>query len=122
MILSGDDYGSSDYDVCLFRSILVIVQAAANENKASDLYASNEVKPFSAGSSDPYVTAGFNHSNLPITFVIGDGNSYTFGGENYVNQRLKEKTAYVLFVMYIVSEVKFAFSFSLMISCPDMIS
>ena len=105
--LSCDDYSNSDYDVCLFRSILVIVQAGTNGKKTSDLYASNEVKPFSAGSSDPYVTAGFKHSNLPTTFVIGDGNSYTFGGENYVNQPLKEKTTYILFVMYIESEVKF---------------
>ena len=93
--------------LCLFRSILVIVQAATNKKKTSDLYASNEVKPFSAGSSDPYVTAGFKHSNLPTTFVIGDGNSYTFGGENYINQPLKENTIYILFVMYIESEVKF---------------
>ena len=119
--LNCDDYSSSDYDVCLFRSILVIVQAAANKKKTSELYASNEVKPFSAGSSDPYVTAGFNHSNLPTTFVIGNGNSYTFGGENYVNQPLKEKTTYILFVMYIESEVKFAFRFSLVLSRYDIV-
>ena len=73
--------------------------------KNSDVYQSNQLKPFSAGSSDPYVTAGFSYDNLPQTFVIGDGRSYTLGNKNYINQPLTGNTAYILFVRFIETEV-----------------
>ena len=73
--------------------------------KNSDVYQSNQLKPFSADSSDPYVTAGFSYDNLPQTFVIGDGRSYTLGNKNYINQPLIGNTAYILFVRFIETEV-----------------
>ena len=95
-----------------FRSILIIIQAATASTKISDAYQPNQLKPFSADSSDPYVTAGFNYDNLPQTFVVGDGGTYTLGNKNYINQPLKANTPYILFVRFIETEVLFVFFIS----------
>ena len=81
----------------------------------SDTYQPNQLKPFSAGSSDPYVTAGFSYDNLPKTFVVGDGGTYKLDNTNYINQPLKANTPYILFVRFIETEVLFVIFISTML-------
>ena len=93
---------------------MIIVQASTSSKKNSDTYQHNQLKPFSADSSDPYVTAGFSYDNLPKTFVVGDGGTYTLDNTNYINQPLKANTPYILFVRFIETEVLFVFFISTM--------
>ena len=110
------NFDSNDNDVIFFfRSILIIVQASTSSKKNSDTYQHNQLKPFSADSSDPYVTAGFSYDNLPKTFVVGDGGTYTLDNTNYINQPLKANTPYILFVRFIETEVLFVFFISTML-------
>ena len=88
-----------------FRSILIIVQATTSSKKNSGTYQPNQLKPFSADSSNPYVTADFSYDNLPKTFVVGDGGTYKLDNKNYINQPLKANTPYILFVRFIETEV-----------------
>ena len=98
-----------------FRSILIIIQAATASTKITDAYQPNQLKPFSADSSDPYVTAGFSYDNLPKTFVVGDGGTYKLDNTNYINQPLKANTPYILFVRFIETEVLFVIFISTML-------
>ena len=94
---------------------MIIVQASTSSKKNSDTYQHNQLKPFSADSSDPYVTAGFSYDNLPKTFVVGDGGTYTLDNTNYINQPLKANAPYILFVRFIETEVLFVFFISTML-------
>jgi hypothetical protein len=86
------------------REVMIIVQVAP-KNKGVNKIGKSDLKQYHANTKDPYVTAYLKADVLPLTFVIGDGQEYNSGKENYFNQPLKQNSSYIAFLRFFENEV-----------------
>ena len=85
---------------------MVIVQKATSISTPSEDIKTNQLKPYQANGSGPYVTAFIKTGDLPLIFVIGDGKEYNSDVQKYVNQPLQQNSSYIVFLRFFQSEVR----------------
>ncbi|XP_028402587.1 phosphatidylinositol phosphatase PTPRQ-like [Dendronephthya gigantea] len=86
------------------KEVMVIVQSSANDQVSSEDIKTSDLKNFQSNTRDPYITAYLKADVLPLTFVIGDGKSYSSEEENYHNQPLTANSNYVVFLRFFESQ------------------
>ena len=88
---------------------MVVVQMATSNSRATEDIPTKELKPHGEimDGKNPYITAFFEATKLPLTFVIGDGKEYNSAKQNYSNPPLKQNSSYIVFLRFFESQVNF---------------
>ncbi|XP_028402588.1 receptor-type tyrosine-protein phosphatase F-like [Dendronephthya gigantea] len=86
------------------KEVMVIVKSSANDQVSSEGIKTSDLKNFQSNTRDPYITAYLKADVLPLTFVIGDGKSYSSEDKNYHNQPLTANSNYVVFLRFFESQ------------------
>ena len=87
--------------------MLVIVQSAPETPTPVEDIQTNYLTPYQTDTQDPYITAYLKADILPLTFIIGDGKEYNSPDEKYPNQRLEQKSSYIVFLRFFETKVNF---------------